>query len=947
MKNSPSLYRLKYLQILFISLMLVLSGCGSDNDAETPPPAESDTVAPVITLTGESNITINQNEQYIEQGATATDNVDGDVEVSISGEVDTEVVGEYLITYTAADSAGNESTATRTVTVVDAVAPVITLTGESSITINQNEEYIEQGATATDNVDGDVAVNITGEVDTEVVGEYLVTYTATDTAGNVSTATRTVTVVSVTISGTAAGGAAIVGTVVVKGANGNVKSAVIKTDGSYDVDVSGLVAPYKLRAEGTVGGRYYTLHSYATAASLGGTVNITPFTDLIIANAAQQLAKNYFDANTFTALNSAALTEQEDALQAKLQSVFDALGLDAAINLLSSSFRADHSGLDAALDLIRISVNEDTNIATITNTLDGSSITDDIKLTDDNDDVIEVDADKVVNAVTDRVAIANLFADFSSAFDNGLPKEDDISAYFSADFLNNDADLSLFLTDILTDPLLIGLSFNSLSITDLDSDNSRAVVNFNVAFDGQPSFETEKWYVAKDATLGWQFLGDQHIVDLDLINYHCNDNDGTDSNEGACGINTSFSDNDFSNNGTAGEPILSAAVSVISGVDDMVKDTFYLGTSMDSSEGFIYDENSQNYSGDWREFGSNLGQIAASTFSTGDKIQYQLYTSNLDLSDPSMPSITGEAVVTYTREVTYTPMTTGLYPTVPQTTLDNLNNFTLGNDLVVEWTLADGTNIDEVLVEIFDNQGNYVLSIEASPSSSTDSSITFDSAMFDQELLGNDQFQPELGYEVLIRIYAEDKMMPQYYSTDYRAMVEAQATFECGYESGWDENADGGLGAPINPNSFADFKQVIASCGNTVAISKNDLLGESWLDEDERLEFYDTGAATKADPSTAKFISPSEDFDLIWYIETVDTHTFVVIETNGDLDSDLPTDFWVRETYAVTTVTTGQAGETIFSVVIYSEQSNYSDLVREENSDGEIWNNTYIIQTPQ
>ena len=89
-----------------------------------------------------------------------------------------------------------------------------------------------------------------------------------------------------TLSGTAAAGAAIIGTVTVKGSLGNTKSELIEADGTYNVDVTGLTAPYRLRAQGTVGGRTYKLHSYAQEADIGGNVNITPFTDLIIANAA-------------------------------------------------------------------------------------------------------------------------------------------------------------------------------------------------------------------------------------------------------------------------------------------------------------------------------------------------------------------------------------------------------------------------------------------------------------------------------------------------------------------------------------------------------------------------------------------------------------------------------------------------------------------------------------
>ena len=53
---------------------------------------------------------------------------DGGETVTASGTVDTSVAGTYSITYTATDAAGNTGTATRTVTVVDTTAPVITVT---------------------------------------------------------------------------------------------------------------------------------------------------------------------------------------------------------------------------------------------------------------------------------------------------------------------------------------------------------------------------------------------------------------------------------------------------------------------------------------------------------------------------------------------------------------------------------------------------------------------------------------------------------------------------------------------------------------------------------------------------------------------------------------------------------------------------------------------------
>lgn len=100
------------------------------------------------------------------------------------------LVSTLVVLLTACDGGGDNGGSTTT----DTTAPVIILNGEATITLNVGDTYTEANATATDNVDGAVAVVITGSVDTTKVGTYTVTYTATDVAGNVGTNTRTVTV---------------------------------------------------------------------------------------------------------------------------------------------------------------------------------------------------------------------------------------------------------------------------------------------------------------------------------------------------------------------------------------------------------------------------------------------------------------------------------------------------------------------------------------------------------------------------------------------------------------------------------------------------------------------------------------------------------------------------------------------------------------------------------
>lgn len=76
----------------------------------------------------------------------------------------------------------------------DTTPPSVTINGASSVTISLNSTYTDQGATATDDEDGTVAVVTDNPVNKDLAGTYTVTYRATDAAGNTGTATRTVIV---------------------------------------------------------------------------------------------------------------------------------------------------------------------------------------------------------------------------------------------------------------------------------------------------------------------------------------------------------------------------------------------------------------------------------------------------------------------------------------------------------------------------------------------------------------------------------------------------------------------------------------------------------------------------------------------------------------------------------------------------------------------------------
>ncbi len=145
-----------------------------------------DRTAPTLTLRGQNPLTLLHGNKFTDPGYKVEDNFDDNVIVNKIGGVDSKSVGTYNITYKATDHMGNTTTVTRTVYVVDAEQPLITLIGNNPLIIEVGMKYDELGATAEDNVDGDISeqITITGKVDTSKLGVYEIRYNVTDNEGN-------------------------------------------------------------------------------------------------------------------------------------------------------------------------------------------------------------------------------------------------------------------------------------------------------------------------------------------------------------------------------------------------------------------------------------------------------------------------------------------------------------------------------------------------------------------------------------------------------------------------------------------------------------------------------------------------------------------------------------------------------------------------------------------
>ncbi len=155
---------------------------------------------PVLRLIGPAEVTIEAGSTYRDAGVNVSDLEDSQEELrahlNCTSNLNTSQPGTYQMECHLTDTSGKEAIpVTRTIIVVDTVAPTITVLGANPLQLEAGPyAFDDPGATAVDLVDGPVDVQRTSSVDMTVPGGYEVRYTAVDSSGNRATATRVVLV---------------------------------------------------------------------------------------------------------------------------------------------------------------------------------------------------------------------------------------------------------------------------------------------------------------------------------------------------------------------------------------------------------------------------------------------------------------------------------------------------------------------------------------------------------------------------------------------------------------------------------------------------------------------------------------------------------------------------------------------------------------------------------
>lgn len=147
---------------------------------------------PTINLIND-NKTYCPNSNFVEEGYSAFDNVDGDITNKVI-----KSFKNNKVYYSVEDSSGNKKVVYREINYNDKETPVISLNGGNVTYLFLNQEYVDKGFEVFDNCDGDLGnkVQVENNINNKEEGEYEVRYTVSDSSNNKTTAIRKVIVYS-------------------------------------------------------------------------------------------------------------------------------------------------------------------------------------------------------------------------------------------------------------------------------------------------------------------------------------------------------------------------------------------------------------------------------------------------------------------------------------------------------------------------------------------------------------------------------------------------------------------------------------------------------------------------------------------------------------------------------------------------------------------------------
>ena len=146
-------------------------------------------------------------------------------------------------------------------------------------------------------------------------------------------------------------------TVLIIDADGATKQVTTDANGAYSIDVTGMRAPFVIKAAGAMGNQEYNLVSMIASSNSGqnNAVQVTPLTTGI---AALVNAANGYSADSLSPSNvtAASLTTATSQMVSALSGPIAAAGLSSSFNPVTDTFSANRTGADQVLDVVDVRI---------------------------------------------------------------------------------------------------------------------------------------------------------------------------------------------------------------------------------------------------------------------------------------------------------------------------------------------------------------------------------------------------------------------------------------------------------------------------------------------------------------------------------------------------------------------------------------------------------------
>ncbi|WP_319380233.1 hypothetical protein [Thiomicrorhabdus sp.] len=293
------------------------------------------------------------------------------------------------------------------------------------------------------------------------------------------------------LNGTAAVGAPIqMAEVTAKCADGTEFSDTVTTDnnGKWSATVNKNTLPCALQVTG--GTPVVTLHSYANAS---GTVNITPLTDLILAQKTGQTPSDWFSGFA----NASPLDIDDTGL---IQALTNAGYQVPAGSPFTTAFNANGEGWDALLDDLRQAISDDANLATYNDLMaqirDGNSFENSLPQAPENNNPPDPELPANIDVLTAFAGTYSVSGTATEPTNRGTATRDHNRGTIT---ISDNGDID-FDTDIRFNGTQIAAIYDRRNLCDLEPQFDRTACRVHVNYDADDSGRKLEIYLDPDKT---------------------------------------------------------------------------------------------------------------------------------------------------------------------------------------------------------------------------------------------------------------------------------------------------------------------------------------------------------------------------------------------------------------------------------------------------------------